>query len=83
MPADSLEWLQAEARKRDSSASRLICDLIELERRASVFARLEALEKKVRELAEVTAERDALLRGEYICKKCGIRKDGEGVKGDF
>ena len=50
MPADALEWLQAEARKRDSSASRLICDLIELERRASVFARLESLEKKVREL---------------------------------
>jgi hypothetical protein len=36
-----------------------------------------------RELAAVTAERDALLRGEYICKKCGIRKDGEGAKGDF
>ena len=50
MPADSLEWLQAEARKRDSSASRLICDLIELERRASVFVRLEALEKKVADL---------------------------------
>ena len=47
MPADSLEWLQAEARKRDSSASRLICDLIELERRASVFVRLESLEKKI------------------------------------
>ena len=28
-------------------------------------------------------ERDALLRGEYICKKCGIRKNGEGQKGDF
>ena len=50
MPADSLEWLHAEARKRDSSASRLICDLIELERRASVFVRLEALEKKVADL---------------------------------
>lgn len=54
MPADSLEWLQAEARKRDSSASRLICDLIELERRASVFVRLEALEKKVKELENKT-----------------------------
>ena len=32
---------------------------------------------------EVKIERDALLRGEYICKKCGIRKDGEGQKGDF
>jgi len=50
MPADLLAWTQSEAKKRDSSASRLICDLIELERRASVFVRLEALEKKVREL---------------------------------
>jgi len=31
----------------------------------------------------VKIERDALLRGEYICKKCGVRKDGEGVEGDF
>jgi ABC-type transporter Mla MlaB component len=52
MPADSLEWLQAEAKKRDSSASRLICDLIEIERRASVFVRLESLEKKVKALEE-------------------------------
>ena len=36
-----------------------------------------------RSLAERTEERDKLLRGEYICKKCGIRKDGEGQKGDF
>ena len=50
MPADALEWLHAEARKRDSSASRLMCDLIELERRASVFVRIEALEKKVADL---------------------------------
>jgi len=50
MPADLLAWIRAEARKRDSSTSRLICDLIELERRASVFVRIEALEKKVREL---------------------------------
>jgi ABC-type transporter Mla MlaB component len=50
MPADLLAWTHAEAKKRDSSASRLICDLIELERRASVFVRLEALERKVKEL---------------------------------
>lgn len=24
-----------------------------------------------------------LERGEYICKKCGLRKDGESVKADF
>lgn len=33
-------------------------------------------------VADLIAERDALLRGEYVCK-CGIRKDGESVKGDF
>jgi hypothetical protein len=32
---------------------------------------------------EMKVERDALIRGEYVCKKCGIRKDGEGAKGDF
>ena len=32
---------------------------------------------------DMKAERDSLIRGEYICKKCGIRKDGEGEKGDF
>ena len=55
MPADLLAWTHAEAKKRDSSASRLICDLIELERRASVFARLEALEKKIAMLLKETA----------------------------
>ena len=35
------------------------------------------------EIGKLDAENDALLRGEYICKKCGIRKDGEGAKGDF
>jgi hypothetical protein len=28
-------------------------------------------------------EKAALKRGEYVCKKCGIRKDGEGEKGNF
>ncbi|CAB4172149.1 hypothetical protein UFOVP930_49 [uncultured Caudovirales phage] len=55
MPADLLAWLQAEAKKRDSSASRLICDLIELERRASVFVRLESLEKKIAMLLKENA----------------------------
>jgi hypothetical protein len=32
---------------------------------------------------EMKVERDALIRGEYVCKKCGIRKDGEGTEGDF
>ena len=41
------------------------------------------IEQLETELAAVTAERDALKRGEYICKKCGIRKDCEGEKGDF
>jgi len=36
-------------------------------------AEIEALRAKVEELE----------RGEYICKKCGLRKDGEGERGDF
>ena len=31
----------------------------------------------------IVQERDALLRGEFICKKCGLRKDSEQDKGDF
>lgn len=37
-------------------------------------ARIVALEA---ELASVKAERDGLLRGEYICRSCGLRKNGE------
>ena len=37
-------------------------------------------ERAAHEQAEKVAE---LLRGEFICKKCGIRKDGEGERGDF
>lgn len=29
------------------------------------------------------AEIERLRRGEFICTKCGVRKDGEGPKGDF
>ena len=36
-----------------------------------------------RQLAEATAERDALLRGEYICQQCGLRKNDDHSKGDF
>lgn len=34
-------------------------------------------------LGALVQERDALLRGEYICRKCGLRKDGEPGLGDF
>ncbi len=36
-----------------------------------------------RELAAVTAENERLLRGEFICHKCGIRKNDTHPKGDF
>lgn len=35
------------------------------------------------ELEALTVKMEELDRGEYICKKCGIRKDGEGERGDF
>lgn len=28
-------------------------------------------------IGSLVQQRDALLRGEFICKKCGLRKDGE------
>ena len=30
-------------------------------------------------LGALVQERDRLLRGEYICKRCGLRKDSERV----
>jgi hypothetical protein len=35
------------------------------------------------ELAAVTAENERLLRGEFICRECGIRKDHTHPKCDF
>ena len=35
------------------------------------------------ELAAANEKLAALSRGEFICKSCGIRKDGEGDRGDF
>jgi len=34
-------------------------------------------------IGALVQERDALLRGEFICKKCGLRKDSESVIADF
>ncbi len=31
-------------------------------------------------LGALVQERDRLLRGEFICKKCGLRKDGDHPK---
>jgi len=41
------------------------------------------LEKKDAEIVALKAKVEELERGEYICKKCGLRKDGEGERGDF
>lgn len=38
------------------------------------------LAEEVRAMREKIAQ---LERGEYICKSCGLRTDGEGPKGDF
>jgi len=44
-----------------------------LEDIAAIRLEHDALDAKVAELE----------RGEYICKRCGLRKDGEGERGDF
>ena len=36
-----------------------------------------------RELAAAQKEIEELNRGEFICRKCGLRKDAEFEKGDF
>lgn len=38
------------------------------------------LAEEVRAMREKVTQ---LERGEYICKRCGLRKDGEYPKGDF
>ena len=34
-------------------------------------------------LGALVEERDSLLRGEFICRQCGLRKDGEPVDCEF
>lgn len=34
-------------------------------------------------IAELEGEIEKLRRGEFICSRCYLRKDGEGPKGDF
>ena len=37
----------------------------------------------VGELGAQAKEANALRRGEFICQKCGLRKDGEPLEADF
>ena len=34
-------------------------------------------------IGALVSERDRLLRGEYICQKCGLRQDGEPPVNEF
>lgn len=42
-----------------------------------------ALSVRDTQLKEVERERDQLRRGEFICRRCGLRKDAEFERGDF
>jgi len=42
-----------------------------------------AIRELIKENDELIDERDALLRGEFICRRCGIRKNADPVQGDF
>ena len=46
---------------------------ISAEKELALLAKVEHLEM----------ERDRLLKGEYICKRCGLRKDNEHLTPDF
>lgn len=43
----------------------------------------EQLEQYKADLTRVTHERDRLLKGEYICQRCGIRKNSDYPPADF
>jgi hypothetical protein len=54
---------------------------------SACYARLEDMDqrwqKACKERDAANAQIERLKRGEYICAKCGLRKDGEGERGDF
>ena len=44
---------------------------------------LKLAQSQAAENFELRKEIEQLKRGEFICQKCGLRKDGEAKKGDF
>lgn len=50
---------------------------------AALMEAMESHSSLERALAAAQAELSALKRGEFICRKCGLRKDGEHEPGDF
>lgn len=82
------EWLRDPARKRAANAftasmERQIAYLLEtdvLPVVKSLEIRLANAEKRTN---EAEAEVDRLLKGEFICRKCCLRKDGEHPAGNF
>ncbi len=80
-------WQQSSAEWK-ASRERLDAELArvreELAIQQSANRALGKVAEKDRERAKIAeAERDALLRGEFICRKCGLRKDGECPPADF
>lgn len=38
---------------------------------------------KMRQISALCDEIESLRRGEFICQRCGLRKDGESAPADF
>ena len=74
------QWSKGLTVHADSEGWRVACMVLAEEVRK---LREESRQWDKTSLVEIMAERDALRRGEFICIKCGLRKDGEFKPGDL
>jgi hypothetical protein len=76
-----LEALLAEREKADTQYALLLAASKQGEKAHEIRAKIiHELETK---LAAAEAEREALRKGEYICKECGLRKNAQSEPATF
>lgn len=95
---DDLEIDYAECRKSNAEVEYALDDVpysgpykngieylkTDLEKlRTNESASKSVIQKWAAERVEMVAEIERLKRGEYICTRCGLRNDGDGVAGEF
>jgi hypothetical protein len=57
------------------------CSLVDAAR--EIVARADASFALLEQIGQLKAENERLMRGEFICRKCGIRKNDTHPKCDF
>ena len=57
------------------------CSLVDAAR--EIVARADASFALLDQISALKAENERLLRGEYVCRECGIRKNDTHPGGDF